>query len=385
MNIEINDSCKTSKNKNNYHIRYSDSCYNIKRIKNKKSEEIKDVQDNSPNLYLKIPGKKSLKKASKSKYFIENSLRRKKTTFEKKEKEEKKKKGESDFHKIQTFNPKNKNSINSQEKYFSPQYKKKQNFNINKNANNNDILKLVKLTNKIYENEDHFQKKLINKKNCENISPNPRVKINNILSGKFNNLLSQNKKLSFGLNYKLCKDLLPENDNQNNFFKRRLSSNIKPGDFNLFNRNKDSSNYSKLLKIKQNLKNCSKERENSKFFCKTQKNNNKFKLNNENQKVLSRAKTVKQSRNKDENNYYGKLEEKRERTTFRAHKKIKLNKMNTQKINVNKIDFNKSQIQNVDVNPKENINNKNKLKKYRKSWCFFCCLNDEPIDSDNEN
>lgn len=382
MNIGINDSCKTSQNKNNYQIRYSDSCNAIKRIKNKRFQEINEVEKIYSNLNLKIPGKKNSKRVSKSKYFYnENSLRRKKTAVEKKEKEERIAKGESDFHKIKTFNPKNKSKINSQEEYFSPQYRKKPNFGINQNNNDNDILKLVKLTNKIYEDEDHFQKNIITKKNYKNISPNPKVRTHKILSGRINDLLSQTKKLSFGLNYKINKDFLPDNNNKNVHFKRRLSSNIKPGDLNLLNKCKEKSN---LLQIKQNIKNLSKERENSQFFFATQKNNNKYILNNNNQNKLSRAKTFKQSRKRDSKNYE-KIEEKRRKTDVGSFNKIKLNKMNTQKINSKKINANKSQFQDVDLNQKEIIKNQNNFKKCRKSWCNLCCLKDESEDSDNEN
>ena len=377
MNIGKNDSYKHSQNKNNYIIRYSDSCNDIKRIKQKRNEKINDVEDINPNLYLKIPGKKYSKRVAKSKYYLDNALKRKKVAFENKEKEAK---GESEFHKIKTFNPKN--QINSQEEYFSPQYKKRSNFGIKKNLNDNGISKLVILTNKIYEDEEHFQKNIINKKNYKNISPNPKAKMKNILSERYNDLLPQNKKLSFGLNYKICNDLLPENSNKNIHFRRRLSSSIKPGDFNLFNRSKEKSNYSKLLKIKQNLRNISKEKENSKFFFETQKNNNKYKLNNDNQNVLTRAKTVRQ-RNKD-NKYYEKIEEKRDKTTVKLNKKIKLNKMNTQKINANKINLNKNNLQDVDFN-KKIIKNQINFKKYRKTWCFLCCINDDPEDSGNEN
>ena len=336
MNIEINGSCKSSKNKNNCQIKYSDSYNTNKRIKHKRNEEINYIQDNYSNSNLKNSAKNCPKKVTKSKY------------------------------------------------YLSPQYEKKQNFGINKNINDNDILKLITLTNKLYEDEEHFQKNIINKKNYKNIPPNPRVKMKNFLSGRNNYLLPQKKKISFGLNYKLCKDLIPENSNKNINFRRRLSSNIEPGNLCLFNRGKEKNINNNLLKIKQNLKNLSKERDNSKLFFETQKNNNKYKLNNDNQKQLSRSKTFKQSRNKDDKNY-DKIDEKREGTTNRSNKKIKLNKMSTQKVNVNKIDFKKSQLQNEDVNLEESIKNKNKFKKYRKSWCFLCCLNDAPVDSDNEN
>jgi hypothetical protein len=280
MNIEINDSHKTFKNKNNCQIKYTDSYNSNKIIKQKRNEEINSIQDNYSNLYLKIPTKNNPKKVAKSKHYLESSSRRKKATFEEKGKEEKESRRKSDYHKIKTFNPKNKDEINSQEKYFSPQYEKKKNFGINKNSNDNDILKLITFTNKLYEDEEHFQKNIINKKNCKNISPDPRVKMKNFLSGRNNYLLPQKKKISFGLNYKICKDLLPENSNKNINFRRRLSSNVEPGDFGLFNRNKEKNIYNNLLKIKQNLKNLSKERDNSKLFFETQKNNNKYKLNN---------------------------------------------------------------------------------------------------------
>ena len=375
MNIEIND----SQNKNNYQIRYSDSFYSIKRIKNKRNEEINDA-----NLYLKIPSKRYSKKVAKSKYYLENAFKRKKTAVEKKEKEEKQAKGESDFHKIKTFNPKNKSQINSQEEYFSPQYKKKSNFGINKNPNDKGALNIITLTNKIYEDEEHFQKNIINKKNYKNISPNPRVKRNNILSERINDLFPNKKKLSFGINYKFFKDLLPENSNKNIHLRKRLSSSIKIGEINLFNRSIEKSNYSNFLKIKQNLRNIIKERENSKFFFETQKNNNKYKLNNDNQNGLLRAKTFKQIRNKD-NKYYEKFDEKKDKTTVKSNRKIKLNKMNTQKINVQKMNINKNQIQDVDLNQKEIIKKQNNSKKNRKSWCVLCCLNNDPNDSDNEN
>ena len=117
---------------------------------------------------------------------------------------------------------------------------------------------------------------------------------------------------------------------------------------------KEKSNYSNILKTKQNLRNIV-GRENSKFFFETQKNNNKYKLNNDNQNGLLRAKTFKQIRNKD-NKYYEKFDEKRDKTIVKSNRKIKLNKMNTQKMNINKNKF-----QDVDLNQKEIIKNQNKV------------------------
>jgi hypothetical protein len=376
MNNEINDNCKTFKNKNNCQIKYSDSFNTIKRNNHKKHEELNDVQDNYSNLYVKIPAKRCSKKIAKSKNYLGNSLRRKKTAFERKEKEEKEAKeikGESDFHKIKTFNPKNKNKINSQEEYFSPQYKKRPNIGLNKNDNDNDILKLISLTNKIYENEEHFQKNIISKKGdfdtLNTIKKNDSFISEEIIKKKYKNRFFLNEE-------SICKDnsnanLLKELNDKNKEYKGRKSnvSSSSKGKSSNYNfkrsRKKNGSSNFKKLKIKNEIEKKEDGGEDKNKIRKAPKLSNDMINNSRTFKENISTKLLRMNASKQS-----------------VYENNEIKGKNNKKKSPNKINNNKSKIITDDTkNENENIKNKKKDSKGKK-FRFFCCLNNNGNDSD---
>lgn len=393
MSIEINDSIKSSKNKTKNHIKPTHSNVNIVRMKNKINGNENKGTNSQSNLNILIPSKKFSRQLSKSKNILENSLKVKKYIIDKKEKEEEEKvkekekenekenKSKADYHKIPFISQKNNNHRNSN-KDLSPKSKKKSNLNVKKNPNENDILKLVTFANKVYEDEEHFKKDIFTKRDKYD-SSNPNTK---------RNMYHHKRSINNEITYKISKELLPESGNKNIHFRRRLSSATKLRFSIDFSKSKEKSNYSNLLKLKQNL---SKENEDdTKYIFDTQENNNKIKnckFNNydldtkhiSSQKLLIRAKTLKHSKSK-EFNYHKKIkEEKEEETINKSINKNKLSKVNTLKSNNTKNNYNKSQIQDLEIIKKESSK---KFKKYRKNYyCFLCCLNSKNDDSDNED
>ena len=132
MNIEINDSNKTTQNKIKNHRKPTYSNNNLVGINNKvKGNENKGINVQSSYNIL-IPSKKFSKQMSKSKNIFEYSLKVKKQLVNKKEKEkgkenenEKENKENPEYHKIKTFNQKNNNHRNSNEE-LCPKSKKNQ-------------------------------------------------------------------------------------------------------------------------------------------------------------------------------------------------------------------------------------------------------------------
>ncbi len=387
MNIEINDNNKITSNKIKNHIKATYSNNNLTGIKNTlNGNENKRINIHS-SYNLLIPSKKFSRQLSKSKNFLEHSLKIKKQFVDKKGKEkenknenEKENKAKPDYHKIKTFNQKNNNHRNSNEE-LCPKSKKKSNLSIKKNPNENDILKLVTFANKIYEDEEHFQKDIFSKRD-KNSPSNPNTK---------RSMNHKKKSLNNGITYKISKELLPESGNKNIHFRRRLSSATKPRYSNDFTKSK-KSNYSNLLKMRHNM---SKENEDdTKYLFDTQENNNKIKnikFNNydldskqiNNQKLIIRAKTLKHSKSKDFNHQKKIKEEREEETINKTINKNKLHQVNTQKSNNTKNNYNKSQIQDLEIIKKESSKN---FKKYRKNYyCFLCCLNSKNDDSGNED
>ena len=388
MNIEINDSNKTTQNKIKNHRKPTYSNNNLVGINNKvKGNENKGINVQSSYNIL-IPSKKFSKQMSKSKNIFEYSLKVKKQLVNKKEKEkgkenenEKENKENPEYHKIKTFNQKNNNHRNSNEE-LCPKSKKKSNLSIKKNPNENDILKLVTFANKVYEDEEHFQKNMFTKRDKHDPS-NPNTK-----RSMYHHKRSLNE-----VTYKISKELLPESGNKNIHFRRRLSAN-KLRYSNDFMKSKKSSNCN-LLKLKRNMSKISKENEDdTKILFDTQENNYKiknYKFNNNDldskhlnsQKYLIKAKTLKHSKSKDYNSHKRIKEVKKEETINKSINKNNLIKANTQKTNNNKSNkSNKSQNQDLESIKKER---KKLFKKYRNNYyCFLCCLKSKNDDSDND-
>ena len=394
MSIEINDSNTTTKYKIKKHKKATSSNIDIIRIQNKVNGNENKGNNVQSNLNLLIPRKKFSKQLSKSRNLFESSFKLKKKIVDKKGKEkekekekenEKENKEKPEYHKIKTFYQKNNNHRNSNEN-TNRKFKKKSNLSIKKSPNENDILKLVTFANKIYEDEEHFQKDIFSKRDKNNPS-NPNTK---------RSIHYQKKSINNEITYKISKELLPESGNKNIHFRRRLSAN-KLRYSNDFMKSKKSSNCN-LLKLKRNMSKVSKENEDdTKILFDTQENNYKiknYKFNNNDldskhlnsQKYLIKAKTLKHSKSKDYNSHKRIKEVKKEETINKSINKNNLIKANTQKTNNTKSNksnkSNKSQNQDLESIKKER---KKLFKKYRNNYyCFLCCLKSKNDDSDND-
>ena len=388
MSIEINDSSKTHKYKIKNHKKATSSNIEIDRIKNKVNANKNKQINVQSNLNILIPTNKFSKQNLKSLNRSERSLKVKNQIVDKKGKEkekekenenEKEKKEKPDYHKIKDLNQKNNNLRNSNEN-INLKNKKKSNFNLKKNPNENEILKLVTFANKIFEDEEHFQKDFFMKRE-KYIHSRPNTK---------RSMHQQKRNINNEKIFKISKELLPESGNKNIHLRRRLSSSTKLRFSNDFIKSK-KSNIINLLKLKHNMP---KENEDdTKNLFDTQENNNKiknYKFNNNdvnskplnNQNLLIRSKTIKHSKSKDYSSHKKIKDVKEEETIKKSINKNNLIKVSTQKSNNTKSNNNKTQNQDLESIKKES---RKKFKKYRNNYyCFLCCLNSKKEDSDND-
>ena len=374
MSIEINDSNRTSKYKTKKHTKATSSNIEIVRIQNKVNGNENKGINIQPHLNLLMPTKKTSRGLSKSRNLLECSFKAKKKIVDKKEKEkenEKENKEKPNYHKIKALYQRINNFKNSNEN-LNQKFKKKPNLNIQKNTNENDILRLVTFANKIYGAEEHFQKNIFTKRDKNNPS-RPNTK---------RSMYNEKKSVNNEINYKISKELFPESGNKNIHFRRRLSDD--------FIKSKNNNNCN-LSKIKRNM---SKENEDdTKILFDSQENNNKIKNNKCNnndldsknlnsQKLLIKVKALNNSKSKDYNNNKSIKEVKKEQIINKSINKNNLNKVNTQKTNNTKSNNNKSQNQDLENIKKER---KKLFKKYRNNhYCFLCCLKSKNDDSDKD-
>ena len=269
---------------------------------------------------------------------------------------------------------------------YSPSLKRSVKFKIyinNNNVNNmkNSILNIQKLTNNIYNNDEHLKKEVVTKKIDINNIPNIK-KSELFMSGNMDKLIKKKKlRITFGLNEQ--KEI---NVNQNEFksnklnsSKRKISSGSKGKSSN------DRNSFSNYIKINKINKSPSKEKhddsnKNNDINLVTE-NSTKNKPNREGDVTsksikfnLGRAKTLKTKTNCGQKI----IEEKRK---FKPKISERSNKSKT----IKKVGLNskKNQVNDtINNSKKESPKNELNIKKEKKKLCLFCCLSQKSNDSD---
>ena len=235
--------------------------------------------------------------------------------------------------------------------------------------NNESELKLSKLAEQLYKNEEHFQKKIISKKYGLNDSLNTIKKNDSFISEEI--IKKKRKNNAFLKLESLDKD--NSNSNllklfiENKDYKRRKSnvSSSSKGVSSNYNTKKDKKkNYSnfKKIKIKNEIDKKGDGEEDKNKIKKIPKLSND-RINN--------SKTLKKNLSSKALRIFG------SKKTLNENNDIK--SKNTKKKSPNKINNNKSQINDDKKNEKNKTKKKdNKSQKFR----FFCCLNNKEDDSD---
>ena len=234
---------------------------------------------------------------------------------------------------------------------------------------NESELKLSKLAEQIYENEEHFQKKIISKKYGLNDSLNTIKKNDSFISQEI--ITKKRKNNAFLKLESLDKD--NSNANllklfiENKDYKRKksnISSSSKGVSSNYNTKNDKKKNFSnfKKIKIKNEIDKKGDGEEDKNKIKKIPK------LNNDR---INKSRTLKKNLNSKSLRIFG------NKKTLNENNDIK--SKNTKKKSPNKIKNNKSQINDDQKNGKNKTKKKdNKSQKFR----FFCCLNNKDDDSD---
>jgi len=245
-----------------------------------------------------------------------------------------------------------KKEVNTNKENISPEIKHNINYNINiNNSNTNEIFDLLKFTNNLYNQEGHLQKEL----------PTKKLDINNLskFDKNFNKDLTKKKLfIQFGLN-----------DVKRKSFK---SSNEIPKD------NKDKTNFSNYLKIKQkeNFENSENSGESEEDM------NNNYNLNRGDftskstknaQFNFNKMKNKKSKKIKNKIIIYEQIEQENEKDNSKpkSRQTTKTKKESPKK-------FSKKISKNKNGGKEElKINNNDKIEKKKKFnfWNCFCCLN----------
>ena len=390
---EINNLLNQQKNDN--HSKENGSINNIKyKFKKLKSSCI----SNNKIYEIYFPRRKNLKKISHTKNLLRQSLKTKHSNANKKEKDRR------DIKKKNTINSINQNYQNELSKQnslggsISPKRIRKINIEDNDDKDNN-IINLFEMTDKLYTNDEHFQKDLIQKNKVINKnSSSNTIKRNQLMSGRINNL-QQKKKLiiTFGLNEdnNNLKNSFADNSEKNFHFKRRISV-VTKGIDSEFNKNKEKSNFSYYLKLKQKLRTPSKEindeskgntnnnnnhknenhKVNALHSCHTNKEKSRAKRNSQ----FYREKTNKTFKNIESPKKAKEEENEKEETYSKPKKSNNIKKVNSKKSN-NIKNYNKTQIPN-DVVEIPKTENQKKHTNLKSKFCFLCCLTNKLNDSD---
>jgi len=222
--------------------------------------------------------------------------------------------------------------------------------------NNESEFKLSKLAEQLYENEEHFQKDIISKKRGLNDSINTIKKNDSFISEE---IIKKKRRNNMFLN---VEPFDKDNSNANLLkdYKRRKSnvsssSKGKSSNYNIKNYKK-KNNFSNFKK--NNFKNeAEKKGDGEEYKNKNKKNSNMNLKQNLSSKIL---RIYDNKKTMNENN--------------------EIKNKNTRKKSSNKIKSDKSQI-NDDTKKGNNAKNKKKENKNQK-FRFFCCLNNNDNDSD---
>ena len=396
MNNEINESNNFLKINNNLNIKKNDNIANTKH----KFKKVKSSYISNEHIYeISTPSRRHVKKFE---HFLKISLKTKHTNVIKKEKEEINKKNTinsiNNSHSIQKEESK-KNILGGS---ISPKNIRK--MKIENNDKEKNLINLFQMTDKLYTNDDHFQKDFITKNKINNkINSSNISKKNHFNSGRINNLQRKKKLIiTFGLNEDknnnnntILKSSFAENSEknlQNLHFNRRKSTITKGVDSEL-NKSKEKSNFSQYLKLKQRYRSASKDindesngNNNSTHKQKNESHPNhalhNCKTNNEKNftrrnSQFYRAKTYKTSKNTESPKKMKEIE----KEDIKSKKLNKFKKAYTNKINNNK--SSKSPIFNDDEEmPKKEQKKEKKQNNFKSKFCLLCCLKNKLNDSD---
>ena len=246
-----------------------------------------------------------------------------------------------------------KKEVNTNTPNISPEIKHNINYNINiNNSNTNEIFDLLKFTNNLYNQEGHLQKEL----------PTKKLDINNLskFDKNFNKDLTKKKLfIQFGLN-----------DIKRKSFK---SSNEIPKD------NKDITNFSNYLKIKQKEINENGEDSNES----EESINNNYNLNRGDytskstknaQFNFNRPKNKKSKKIKNNKTIHEQIEQENEKDNSKPKSR---QTTKTKKESSKKFSKQISIIKNGGKEEDLKVNNDKKEKKKKFNlWSCFCCLNE---------
>lgn len=377
MNNEMNDN-------NNKEIINNEKCFfKINIIKQKDNEKNDELQNNKIEKNKLFFSPKLMRRKSKSdndndiKSILERSFREKKKIVVEPENNKKQSLNTKNMKEKEIiFSNSNKEKDNNLRLDLSPKRKKPEN-NIIKNNNGddniNDISNIFNFTNKLYENDEHLSKILINKK----------IEINEPLNNRKKDLFNikkinqKNKLINLGLNEfnNFTQKIQEANNRLNNSFKKKINNCTKTKTIDMY---KD-----KLIKKNFNSLNNNKQIISPKKNKELSSNNNNNYLNKygentpkSNRFFINTAKTLKNNTNKI---YENSLNDK-EKQKANQIKRVKTSITNNNE-KINSID---NKINNVlGILNKNNTENKDKLNKKKIFFCFLCCLNSNPKDSDS--
>ena len=373
MNNEINEGTdnnkkETNKNEDKPHF------FKINIIKPKEIEKTNEKQNTQNNMRLSLSSKrnKSKKKINDIKLILESSFRPKYS----KRKSEQKSEGNNcnNNNENDSIFGRSENSINLNDELNNNNINPKNKININQinNSENNSNKNLYLFTNNLYQNDEHFKKCVISKKNKNDFS---KSKINNSLSNIANikNISNSKKnfKESISLHNQSCKSI--KNFLEQNSIKIDSKFKFKEKKYCFENK----------LKLKNPIK--TKDEESFKNYTRTKV----FNLNDNNKsniQYFDENNTVKSSniylyKNKIDKIKYNNNEEKKLEINNKKSKPKKNAKTNKKKVgekktvSVNNLkNKNNEIVENVkkeNCKIQEDIDKKNKKKKF----CLFCCFN----------
>lgn len=242
MNIVINESNNLMNQQKIDNLKKENGATST--IKNK-LRKLKSSNISNYNFYkICSPNRKNTKKINHTKNLLKQSLKTKYSITNKKEKDER------DINKMNTINSiRNLQNERSKQNIWwgsiSPKIIRKFKIDDNDDKENN-IINLFKMTDKLYTNDEHFQKDPIKKNKTINKNCSSNIINRNFLMSGRNNSLCQKKKLiiTFGLNEDKnktninLKDSFAENSQKNFYFKRKISA-VNKGIYSELNKSKE--------------------------------------------------------------------------------------------------------------------------------------------------
>ena len=360
---ECNNNNSSEKNKNGKETPF----YLINILKPIENENFHDMplspthKSIKNRLFLSPPIK--ARRKSKNEIETKNLLRKsfmpkKNTMFESS------KKDKELFNKTKTIN--NPNSYKNQNIYLrecrsiSPVRKKRMKDNCNNNNNNDDTSNIFKFTNQLYENDEHFNKLLISKKNDMNPKNSPKKKI-------------------------IVKFELDDNVSINKLYKKKISNIFRKKESYDINKGEEKRSFTNFIKMRTGYS-PKKEREDEDI-------NRTIRNSNYNQNMFTNYLEFNNKNNKDGDcttksvKFYSKSKTVKSKNMNVPDKSLvnEYDKTSKKKTNKKRGSLNssiKNQTNFYEIPKKKKTKKKNTSKNKKKLFCLFCCLNSKQNDSD---